>query len=192
MSQISFNILCDPAEIRKALLRDGLRPMTAEDLPAIGAMADALIGPGIAPGEVIDAVAERSQCSLFVHDRAGVLGGALAIIPVNPVGLAALEADRFDGTNPPIDGVARPGEPLAGIYGWGFVGVSLRATAAVVSGMHRLRVETYPRLPFFGRAATDAGRKVMEGRLGYGLQPGTASGLYHNLPSSLATARSAA
>lgn len=166
--------------------------MAEADFAPVGEMTARRIGPDIAPGDVIRSVAERCRCALFVHEAAGIVDGVLAIIPVSRAGLAALRADRFDGTAPPLDGVTRPGEPLAAIYGWGFVGVSLRATAAVVSAMHRLRIETYPSLPFFGRAATDAGRKVMEGRLGYRLAPGSTTGLYQNLPPSLDITRSAA
>lgn len=175
--------ICDPAAIERALARDALRPFIAADVEHAAQMAARLIGPGIAALEVMLAVQARCRCALFAYDQDGRLGGALAIIPVSAAGLAALRADRFDGTCPDLSFVARPGEPLAGVYGWGFVGVTLRSTAAVVSGMHRLRVETYPHLPFFGRAATDAGRKVMEGRLGYRLQPHTQSGLYQNLPA---------
>jgi len=174
--------LCNPKAISSCVARDGLSPFGGADMRVAGELARSGVGGALAGGEVFAAVQAACGCAAFAYRREGRLTGALAVIPLAASGAAALAADAFDGVAPDRDHVARAGERLAAVYGWGIVGAERRARAAVLAAVHRLRVELYPMLPFYCRAATAAGERVILGRLGYRPMAGSRSGLHVSPP----------
>lgn len=183
--------VCNPDAIRQCVAQDGLVPMNSTVLPAAGELAGASVGPAIVRRADFIAVDTITECTAFAYLDRGELVGALAIIPLRAQGLAALEADRFDGVRPDPDHLARPGEPAAAIYGWGIVGAGPRSRAAVLRGVDRLRRELLFDLPWYCRAATDDGARVILGRLGYAPVAGSTSGLFVSQPQTSPLRRAA-
>ena len=167
---------CNPQAISSQLARVALAPFTAADLHAAGELARGALQGELAGGEAFRAVQAISGCAAYAFHEDGRLTGALAIIPLRMAALPSLRDDSFDSLDPDLGLVARPGEPLAAVYAWGIVGGTRRARAAVLAGLARLQRELG--VPFFCRAATDDGQRVILGRLGYRPQPGSASGLF--------------
>ena len=183
--------VCNPEAIRHCVARDGLTPMNGAVLPAAGELAGAAVGPSIVRRADFLAVDAISGCTAFAHMGREGFAGALAVIPLRNNGLEALRADRFNGVQPDLDLVARPGEAAAAIYGWGIVGSGPRSRAAVLRAVDRLRRELTFQVPWYCRAATDDGARVILGRLGYAPVPGSASGLFVSEPLSLPLRRAA-
>lgn len=102
--------------------------------------------------------------------------GVLGLVPLRPAGLKAVEQHLFDAGNPPQEYLCAPGDPFAGLYGWGFAARGRRASARVVLGAMKIR-EHLSDIPFFTRAATPAGVKVICGRMGYVPYPGAPDNL---------------
>jgi hypothetical protein len=165
--------------------------MADAQMPAAGELAGAAVGPGIVRRADFLAVDTITECTAFAYLKAGQLAGALAVIPLRPQGLAALMDDRFDGVRPDLALVARPGEQVAAIYGWGIVGAGPRSRAAVLRGVDRLRRNLLPELPWYCRAATGDGARVILGRLGYAPVAGSASGLFVSQPLTTPLRRAA-
>ena len=183
--------VCNPDAIRQCVARDGLVPMNGAVLPAAGELAGAAVGPSIVRRADFLAVDTISGCTAFAYLGREGFAGALAVIPLRRQGLEALRADRFNGVRPDLDMVARPGEAAAAIYGWGIVGSGPRSRAAVLRAVDRLRRELTFEVPWYCRAATDDGARVILGRLGYAPVPGSASGLFVSEPLSLPLRRAA-
>lgn len=174
--------VCNPEAIRQCVARDGLTPMNGAVLPAAGELAGTQVGSGIVRRADFLAVDAISGCTAFAYLGPDGLAGALAVIPLRIQGLAALAADRFNGVQPDLDLVARPGEAAAAIYGWGIVGAGPRSRAAVLRAVDRLRREITSEVPWYCRAATHDGARVILGRLGYAPVAGSASGLFVSHP----------
>lgn len=101
------------------------------------------------------------------------------MIPINPEGRRAIEEHCFDPRNPPNEYLSQPGDPFAAVYGWGIAGLTRRASATVVQGVKALR-DHFKDVPFYTRTATEAGRRVVCGRLGYAPFPGAPDDLLWN------------
>jgi hypothetical protein len=83
--------------------------------------------------------------------------------------------------------MCRPGEPLAGAYGWGMAAHTRPGARAVVMGtelMHKL----WPELPFFTRAATPDGERLITGKWGFVHHPAADDDLLVLLPRTLSEA----
>lgn len=184
-------IVCNPEAIRRCVAQDGIVPLRGADLPAAGELAGASVGPSIVRRADFLAVDAISDCTAFAYVGRDGFAGALAIIPLRSQGLAALRADRFNGVQPDLELVARPGERVAAIYGWGIVGSGPRSRAAVLRSVDRLRRELTFEIPWYCRAATDDGARVILGRLGYAPAQGSASGLFLSPPLSAPLRRAA-
>jgi hypothetical protein len=109
----------------------------------------------------------------------GAVTGVMGMVALTPAGLQAVEAHLFDPKNPPVEFLCREGDALAAVYGWGLAATTRKASAIVLAGALKLR-ERFPDLPFFTRAATEAGAKVIFGRLGYAPYPGAPDNLLWN------------
>lgn len=176
----------------RALAPLGLRLATPQDIAEGHAMAVALLGPGVASVETLERVQALTGCAAFaMRSHEGALIGALSVIPLGAGARASLAAGRFDGLEPPDAMVARPGEPAIAFYGWGMAGLTARARAAVVAGAMRLQREVYAPLPFYARAASSEGEKVLHDRMGARPLPGS-DGLVFAPPWSAATDRKVA
>ena len=142
----------------------------------------ALIGDWIANIETIVEVSRRNPLSLLVYRENGKVTGVVCYLMLRPAGLLAIATDKFNGVNPDLDMIAGTGEvPLAG-YGWALAAKSRKAAAAVLVGLEKVRSELYPNIPFFARAATNDGRRVLCGRLRYLPFPRSNTGLLWSPP----------
>lgn len=138
-----------------------LQPAKTTEFLEARALAAQLIGAEIVPPEVLRRVHERSGGGLFLTREQAALTGALAFVLLSREGLTAIETDRFDAVDIPLNHIARPSELPAGLYAWGLCASTPRSARRVVAGARAMRVEVVPDLPCFGRAATPAGRRLM-------------------------------
>lgn len=147
-------------------------------------LAAELISPAIALTETLLRVQERCGAAVFVQRVANDVTGVTTLLPLRPEGLQAIKAHAFDTRLPPNELLCAPGDPLAATYLWGFAATTKRASAAVVHMTIRLR-EHWSEIPFFTRAVTRAGSKVVRGRMGYRPYPNAPDDLLWNPVSSL-------
>ncbi|MEO6341406.1 MAG: hypothetical protein ABIO39_15290 [Caulobacteraceae bacterium] len=142
----------------------------------------ALIGEWIASVETIVAVSRHNPQCLLVYREDGRVTGVVSFLLLRPAGLLSIATDTFDGVAPDIDMLTSPEEtPLAG-YGWALAAKTRKAAAAVLAGLGRVRTDLYPGIPFFARAATNDGRRVLCGRLRYLPFPRSNTGLLWSPP----------
>jgi len=142
----------------------------------------ALIGEGISSLETITAIYNRNPLCFLVYREDGKVTGVVAYLMLRPAGLLAIATDKFDGVTPDVQLIAGPDEtPLAG-YGWALAAKSRKAAAAVLNGLDKVRTELHPAIPFFARAATPDGRRVLCGRLRYLPFPRSNTGLLWSAP----------
>lgn len=153
-------------------------------------LAAELISPHVALAITLRRAQARTRSAIFVLGPDEAISGVVAILPLNPAGLEAIQSHAFDPKNPPDELLCAPGEAIAGLYGWGFVGSTRRASAVVLDGAIRLR-NHLKAIPFFTRAATAAGDKVLRGRMGYAPYPAAPDNLLWNPPRSVIEERAA-
>jgi hypothetical protein len=164
------------ASVKVALGALGIRLADAADLVEAQALAARLIGPDVVTLERMAAVQAWTGLSVFGFREEGELTGLFAFLLLNARGRAVLLSDALDGRDPDLGLLSRPGERPSAYYGWGFAGSTRPARRAVVTGAAVLR-GVLPQLPFYCRAATEAGRRAVTEKLGYRDVPGSSSGL---------------
>lgn len=141
----------------------------AADQRIISGRAEAarLVGEAITPADRLIAIQARTRCSTFVLDAPdGRMSGIVSIIPVCAEGLARLERGDFDGINPDPALACAPEDQVAAFYGWGMAGLTWRGRISVVHAALALQQEVFGHVPFFSRAATSEGEKVLLNRMG--------------------------
>ena len=142
----------------------------------------ALIGDWIASVETITDVYRRNPLSFLFYREDERITGVVAFLLLRPAGLLAIATDKFNGVTLDLDLVSSPDEvPLAG-YGWALAAKSRRSAAAVLLGLEKVRTALYPQIPFFARAATPDGRRVLCGRLRYIPFPRSTTGMLWSAP----------
>lgn len=170
------------AKIHTEMAAHALFPaLEGEIVEGRSAAAD-LISPDIASEGAFLAVHRRTRAGVFVYRQDNFALGFLGVILLRESGLRRLAADRFDAIDPDLNDVCEAGEAPAAVYGWGFAASTVRASGACVLGLMALRDRVFPHLPFFCRAATPQGAKVILGKMGYQPHPRSASGLLVRLP----------
>jgi hypothetical protein len=174
---------CNPEATGRWLRPFGLQRFDAGDIHAIGELAHQGLPGRLADGQTVTAVHALCGGGLYLFPEADRVTGALAIVPLCEAGLARLMADDFDSLSPDLSLVARPGEALGCVYAWGIVGRTRRAKAAVLSGLAQLQAGLG--VPFFCRAASEDGARVIGGRLAYAPLAGSTSGLFIHRPAAL-------
>jgi hypothetical protein len=153
-----------------------LRLAEAGEIEDAHALALRLIGPGIVSLEQLKTIQAWTRLSVFALREERELTGVFAFLLLNERGLCALLAEFFDGRSPDLEHLCRSGQGARAYYGWGFAGATRTARRAVVGGAADLRA-ALPHLPFYCHAATEAGRRAITEKLGYGDIPGSTSGL---------------
>jgi hypothetical protein len=169
----------DPREFMDVLAAIDLHPALPHECHVARAIAAELIGPQVAPPETFEGAHAHTGCSVFVSRHDGEVTGVLGLLPLVPAGLHAVETHTFKSRNPPLELLCAPGDPFPGLYGWGFAARGRKASALVVMGAIKIR-EHLSDIPFFTRAATPAGVKVICGRMGYAPFPGAPDDLLWN------------
>ncbi|HTI67273.1 MAG TPA: hypothetical protein VL460_06965 [Caulobacteraceae bacterium] len=171
--------LHDPREFIDLLSVIDLHPAEPEECDAGRAIAAELISPYVAPAAAFRRVQAHTGSAVWVYRQAGEVTGVLGMVAVKPNGLKAIEEHLYDSKNTPEEFLCGAGDPFAAIYGWGFAARTRKASVAVVLGAMRSR-ERFADIPFFTRAATPAGVKVITGRMGYRPYPGAPDDLLWN------------
>lgn len=137
------------------------------------ALAARTVSPDIATVETLCRIQDLTGASCFTsRTPEGSIAGVIAIIPLRADARSQLSAGVFDGVTPPEELVARPGEPVIAIYGWGMAGATWRGRATVMAGAVKLHREIFPTLPLYGRAATPGGERTLLRRIGAQPVPG--------------------
>jgi hypothetical protein len=162
------------------MARIGVDEARAEDLGQARALAAALIDPAIAPEEAIRAIHARSGCGIYLVHEGGEVAGIVAMVLLNRAGLAAVKDNTFNPLTPALEHVAEAHEEPAAVYGWGVAGATREAASVVVQGS-RVALETI-RQPYFARAATEAGHRMLTAKLGFIPHPGSTTGLLWREP----------
>ncbi len=176
----------------------GLELAMDADMPLAHALVERTVGPPLASLAVMRAIQEHTQSSMYVVRENGTITGILGELPLTEVGLKALETGVFDGTAPPLEQVAAPGEPVVAYYCWGLAAETRYASITGVKGVVAARNVTYPELPYFARAAEpkdsdfdgSKGARVSIRRFGCTYYPGQPTLLYS--PKARSGGRSAA
>ncbi|HTK36556.1 MAG TPA: hypothetical protein VL358_14895 [Caulobacteraceae bacterium] len=169
----------DPREIIDLLAKIDLHPASEGECETAWTMAADLISPHVASPITFQRMQARTDASLFVQRHEGRITGITGVLPLNPEGRRAIEQNLFAARNPPDEFICAPGDSLAAMYPWGFAATTAKAKAAVVLMTLKLRLH-FPDIPFFTRAVTASGAKVVRGRMGYVPFPGAPDDLLWN------------
>jgi hypothetical protein len=111
-------------------------------------------------------VLRKTRSGVLVFEEAdGALTGMLAIARLTDKGHEALLTGCFNPLEPSARHYAGPGDLVSAVYALGIAARSHEAARATVTAVTRLRETVMAELPFFARAATDAGRRVLTERL---------------------------
>ena len=145
----------------------GLDLASETDIIEGRALAVRTVGPRVALAETLMRVQARTHCACYVaRSETGELIGALSIIPLAPAAAPDLARGEFDGLAPADEQVARPGDRIIALYGWGMAGLTWRGRATVMAAAVALHRQIHPNLPLYGRAATPGGRRTLLKRIG--------------------------
>lgn len=169
-----MTIISDFAErCRKGLGELGMTLATNDEILEGRVLAARTVSPDIATVETLCRIQDLTHASCFTSRAPdSLIAGVIAIIPLRAAARPFLAAGVFDGVTPPQELVARPGEPVIAIYGWGMAGATWRGRATVMAGAVKLHREIFPTLPLYGRAATPGGERTLLRRIGAQPVPG--------------------
>lgn len=156
-----------PGRICGVAAEFGMKLADDAEIRAAREIAAQLINDGIASAETFSAVQAITHASVFVFLEGRAVTGMLGLFLVRAAGLRAIENGAFDGVNPDLDMVARPGETPAACYGWGFAGTTNLGGGNAVKAAVALRNRLFWRIPVFTRTATPDGVRVITGKMGY-------------------------
>jgi hypothetical protein len=164
-------------------------PVEAGETMEARQFAAGLIGRGIVSALDLERVHRQSGgLALFVAREEGALSGVLAFVLLNAAGLRAVQAESFDALAPAPWHLARPGERAEGFYGWGVAATTKPSARRVVGAAHAVMHGPLSHLPKYARPTTEAGRRLMCERLGFGDLPGSRTGLVWQAPLEAAVA----
>jgi hypothetical protein len=152
-------------------------PARADQVAEARRFAAQLIGGAIVSPEGLQRVHEHSGAGLFLYHDEEELTGVLAIVLLSQAGLAATCDETFNALNPDLKHVAAEGEPPAGLYGWGIAATRKMTARRLVDGLSAIANGAVGHLPYFARAATPQGERLLIDRLGFRPYPGSTTGL---------------
>lgn len=161
--------------LRERLARVGMTPAGDGELGAVRDLAARLIGPEIAAEPALRAILRRQGCGFYVAREDGVLTALMALVLLNEPGLAAVRAEAFDPIRPDPAHAVRPGETPLAVYGWGIAAATRESARVLVAGSWAV-LDAAP-VPFFARAATEAGRRLLTEKMRFAPYPGSTTGL---------------
>jgi len=162
--------------LRQGLEAIGMFDARPDEIGPMREMAAALIGPGIASEDAMASVFARTGYGIYLVREDGRITGVVALIMLNAAGLAAVEDDSFDPLDPNLAHVILPGESPAAVYSWGIAAATREAAKTAIAGCWIMRAAA-PYIPFFVRAATESGRRLLTEKMPFTAYPGSTSGL---------------
>ncbi|HEX6860823.1 MAG TPA: hypothetical protein VF138_11570 [Caulobacteraceae bacterium] len=160
----------------RAVAPTGLFEARDDELGAVRELAARLISPHVASEESLRAIHQRTGHGVYVTRAEGQVTGFLAFVFVNGSGFGAICTDAFDPLQPQLEYVVERGVEPAAVYCWGIAADRPRAAAALVQGSWAAR-GALPATPYFVRAATDNGRRLLTRNMAFEPYPGTRTGL---------------
>lgn len=158
-------------EIRRQLLKFGLRPAHDSEIGAARELAAQLIGDVVGE-DVLRRVHAYTGAAVYVAYEDDAVAGVYAAVLLNAEGLEAVFQGRFDARSPDLAHIAVGQDLSVGTYGWG-IGATRPAAKRVVEACQSLEVTALASLPYFAKPATDAGRRLLCDRLGLVELPGS-------------------
>ena len=168
----------------------GLQSAALNELHEARAVAERLIGPSIVSLPALERVHRQTRGgAVFVHRSGRDLAGVLAFLPLSRDGLDAIQSDRLDARAPAPGHVAKYGDEPEAVYLWGGAGSTRQSSAVLIRGAVAVRDDVYPLTPFYSRAATPDGARLLTGRLGY--RPLASANLFWSPPRRHALERAA-
>jgi hypothetical protein len=169
----------------------GLYPAADHEDAAGRALAAELIGGTIVPAAEFRRVHRRCGMALFLAREEGRLTGMLAFVPLTSAGMHAVWTDEFDAQAPADAHVARRGEVVCALYGWGVAAATRESAVRLVEGARAFGRGAAAHLANYARPATPRGERLMREKLGFEDLPGSKTGLVWS-PSFLSKAAAAA
>ncbi len=152
--------------VAACVLACGLRVARTNELPEVRKLATDLISPRVMPMSGLRMVLRKTRSGVLVFEEAhGAITGMLAIAGLTDKGHEALLTGSFNPLAPSARHYAGPGNQVSAVYALGIAARSHEAARATVTAVMHLRETVMAELPFFARAATDAGRRVLIDRL---------------------------
>jgi hypothetical protein len=148
-----------------------------EEIVEAQALAARLIGPDIAPPEILRRVHESTGIGVFVAREDSAVIGVLAFVPLTAEGLAAVRSDAFNGLDPADGHIAMRGSDLVGLYAWGVATAYPRAARRLAAAYDAMVKLAIPQLPVFARPATLLGERLLIRRMNFKPYPGSATRL---------------
>jgi len=144
----------------------GLRVATPDELPDVRKLATDLISPQVMPLAGLHMVLRKTRWGILVFEEAdGALTGTLAMARLTDKGHKALLAGCFNPLAPLARHYAMSGDPASAVYVLAGAARNREAARAIVTACTRLQETVMAELPFFGRAVTAAGRRVLTERM---------------------------
>lgn len=163
--------------VTRTLAAFGLEPARPDEIGAARTLAADLIGGGVVSEADFARVHRRSRMALFLAREAGRLTGILAFVPLTAAGARAAREDRFDAGAPADAHVARPGEEVCALYGWGVAAITKDSARRLIEGSRALGRGPSAHLATYARPTTEAGHRLMRERLEFTDVPGSRTGL---------------
>jgi hypothetical protein len=165
------------ASIRAAFTGIDILPAVPGEMVEAHDFAERLIGGKIASADSLGRVHARTGAGLFVYRENGELTGLVALILLSERGLKAVCTDKFDAIEPAVSHVARRDHEPFGVYAWGIAASNHPAAKRMMEALGVMVGEAIPHLAFFGRVATEAGRRLVVERIGFKPVPGSTTDL---------------
>jgi len=162
--------------LREQLAPLGMTEASAGELGAIRALAAGTISPDVASEDALHALHRRTGYGFYVAREGGSIGALIALALLNQAGFTAIRGEKFNSLAPSLDHAARADEEPVAVYGWGIAAATREAAMTVVDGGWAV-LTALPEQPFFARAATDAGLRLLTQKMRFVPYPGSTTGL---------------
>lgn len=168
--------------VRAELALLDIHPARPQEVAEARRFAAALIGGAIVSPAGLQRVHEYSGAGLFLHRDEDELTGILALVMLSAAGHDAIRRETFDALDPDLAHVAAVGEDPAALYGWGIAATRKMAARRLVDGLSAIANGPVGHLPYYSRAATPQGERLLIERIGFRPYPGSTTGLLQLAP----------
>lgn len=149
---------------------------TPNEIPVARDLAARLIGGPNVSAEVAARVRARQGGGIYVTRSDGEVTGVLALVFLTAAGEAAVTTELFDPLDPADAHVVVSGSDPCAVYAWGIAAADRDAARALVQTSWALG-PVLGHVPFYVRAATEAGRRLLCEKMSFTLYPGSTTGL---------------
>lgn len=155
----------------------GFRIARRDELAAVHAASEAIMGMTLTPLAVLKAAHEHTGAAAWIKEEAGKVVGVILTLPLTPQGEEDLLEGAFMPSAPQFHQLSRPGDAFPAIYFWLFAGGDGRSRRAILRTSLAWRNGVYAKVRGYARAASPAGREALGG-LGFTPMQSTLSDLF--------------